>query len=216
MKKLCYNCGTAASTKDHVPPRCLFPKNNRSQLITVPSCAECNQGTSFDEQYFLVTLTSRRDHNPAQLAVWEQRVLPQLQEKDFEGLRKSLLSDTRLIWLPSHKGFDETPIVRVDMTRVNRVIKKTARGLYYHELGRPLASTDTVKVYFEPKNWLPELAARTAAPTTIHEGVFSYRYAVAGGASIWWLLFYDRIMAIAVTLDSESRHRMDAGTSAAP
>ncbi len=202
MKKVCYNCGKEASTKDHIPPKCLFPKDCRSQLITVPSCTECNQRTSSDEQYFLVTLTSRRDHNPVQLEVWKQRVLPQLQEEEFDGLRKSLLSQTRVIWLPSENGFVETPIVRVNTTRVKRVIGKTARGLYYHEVGRPLPSTHTVNVYFEPTDWLPELAARTPAPTIVHEGVFSYRYAIAGGASIWWLLYYDHVVAVAATLDS--------------
>jgi hypothetical protein len=216
MKRVCYNCGKVASTKDHIPPKCLFPKNSQSQLITVPSCAECNEATSLDEQYFLVALTSRRDHGPLQLKVWGQRVLPQLRHEEFEGLRKSLLLHTRWIWLPSPRGFEEAPILNVNMTRVKAVIGKTARGLYYHELGCPLPSTHIVKVYFEPKDWLPALAERTPPPTTIQEGVFSYRYGAADGVSIWWLLYYGQIMAIAVTLAPDVAATKKPTTPAAP
>src|SRR5262249_581161 len=64
MKKkvtLCIYCGLReGSTKDHVPPKCMFlsPMPNDIQMITVPCCEECrtrHQGDDAVARNFLIS-----------------------------------------------------------------------------------------------------------------------------------------------------------------
>ena len=59
MPATCYMCTSAATSVEHVPPRCLFPEQKdlpigvdlRKQLITVPSCDIHNSRKSKDDEY---------------------------------------------------------------------------------------------------------------------------------------------------------------------
>ena len=61
----CYMCESKSFSKEHVPPRCLFPKpkdlksdqNMRKNLLTVPSCDIHNSEKSGEDAYFLNVLT---------------------------------------------------------------------------------------------------------------------------------------------------------------
>jgi hypothetical protein len=46
---------------DHVPPENLFETGQKGNLVTVPSCRQCNNAASREGQYFLVYLALRRD-----------------------------------------------------------------------------------------------------------------------------------------------------------
>ena len=59
----CYFCGAFATTREHVPPRNLFPEAKdvegqdfRKNLITVHSCDEHNSEKSHDDQFLMVSL----------------------------------------------------------------------------------------------------------------------------------------------------------------
>ncbi|WP_349735778.1 hypothetical protein [Pseudomonas jessenii] len=58
MTDQCYHCGEAAKTREHAPPKCLFPadadKDYRVNLITVPSCDLHNSVKSGDDQYMMI------------------------------------------------------------------------------------------------------------------------------------------------------------------
>ena len=45
-KKLCYLCGNAAETVDHVPPKSFFPKPWPANLLTIPCCGVSNNRLS--------------------------------------------------------------------------------------------------------------------------------------------------------------------------
>ncbi|RZG76734.1 hypothetical protein [Acinetobacter sp. WCHAc060025] len=57
----CYMCDKPVVSKEHAPPKCLFPKGNefRSDLITVPSCKEHNQDLSQADVILLQLLLSQ-------------------------------------------------------------------------------------------------------------------------------------------------------------
>lgn len=75
MKKdeRCYWCGNSATSREHVPPRCLFPamkdieeiydKSFRSKLISVPSCDEHNIEKSHEDEYLMACLSGRVGNN---------------------------------------------------------------------------------------------------------------------------------------------------------
>ena len=56
-------CDAEATSKEHVPPKCLFPEgkdmggeNYRANLITVPSCDLHNSAKSRDDEFLMVSL----------------------------------------------------------------------------------------------------------------------------------------------------------------
>lgn len=63
MNDKCYMCDSVATSREHVPPRCLFPEsrdvggeNYRNNLITVPSCDLHNTAKSRDDEFLMVSL----------------------------------------------------------------------------------------------------------------------------------------------------------------
>ena len=54
----CYLCGGEATTRDHIPPKGLFPAPRTANLITVPACSTCNQRASLDDGYLRLVLTT--------------------------------------------------------------------------------------------------------------------------------------------------------------
>ena len=59
----CYICGAPATSKEHVPPQCLFPEKKdigtekfRKDLITVPSCELHNTNKSKDDEFLMDAL----------------------------------------------------------------------------------------------------------------------------------------------------------------
>lgn len=68
----CYMCEDVATSKEHVPPRCIFPEkkdmpdyNYRKNLITVPSCERHNTSKSTDDQFLLLSLARMVGNNAA-------------------------------------------------------------------------------------------------------------------------------------------------------
>jgi hypothetical protein len=58
----CYMCDSIATSREHVPPACFFPKAKgigqdlRRNLITVPSCDRHNSLKSKDDEYLLAVI----------------------------------------------------------------------------------------------------------------------------------------------------------------
>ena len=59
----CYMCDSIATTREHVPPKCLFPEKKdigddiyRQNLITVPSCDKHNTSKSQEDEFLMVSL----------------------------------------------------------------------------------------------------------------------------------------------------------------
>lgn len=122
-RHLCVYCGASATTRDHVPPRLLLERPFPPNLKTVPSCLECNRGASKDEEYFLALIAqvSLSPHIAAKLAPGGtlDRAFtrsPALEERFLEAM-----------------GVDEgtgKPFIRPDHSRVERVVRKIAVGLF--------------------------------------------------------------------------------------
>ncbi len=62
-QETCYMCDAVAISREHVPPKCIFPelkdlpdKDFRKSLITVPSCYEHNSKKSKDDEFLMVSL----------------------------------------------------------------------------------------------------------------------------------------------------------------
>ncbi|SRR6266446_2846351 len=90
----CYyqGCTNNGTTKEHIPPRSFFPKDQRNQLLTVTSCELHNNAKSPDDIYVLAQICMNTSPSNRSREIFMERVLPQL---GFNGdaLRKTLAAD---------------------------------------------------------------------------------------------------------------------------
>ena len=100
MNKQCAYCGDVGIvTRDHVPPKGIFPKPRPANLITVPACPKCHsQQTSRDDEYFRNTLNVREDlsKHPGVLKV-QPVVLRSFSNPNKSGMLGEFLKSIRLI-----------------------------------------------------------------------------------------------------------------------
>jgi hypothetical protein len=146
---------------------------------------------------------------------WEP-ILRSLRRPQAQGMTKALLRSIHPVdavtWggihLGTWMGFN------VNLERIHRVVERTARGLYYHELKRRLPDGYEVLVHSDdtlsraPPSVLEKLRETILIPLTaispkiIAPGVFFYRFHADQedpGLSVWALTFYERKSFLAIT-----------------
>lgn len=201
VQRVCYRCGSPATTREHVVPRCLYPDPPAHKLLTVPACRDCNNALTKDEEYFRTVLASAWIESDAARKVAEQKVHPSFNRPERDGLRKLLLANSRDIYLPSNHGFVLTAILKADGARMDRVAEKIVRGLYYHETKKKKVMPPDAKMQFswQPKEWLPDLAL-SGPWGDVDPKVFLYHYVITPdhSRSIWWMVFYKSFMYVVV------------------
>ena len=130
-KQICTYCGANATTRDHVPPRLLlehpFPRN----LRPVPSCLDCNQGASKDEEYFLALIaqTSPSPYLCAKLEPGGTLDRAFLRSPAFEQRFLDAIN------VDEQTGKPFLNLEREELLRVSRVVKKIAIGLFSLKYG---------------------------------------------------------------------------------
>ena len=120
----CSYCLREATTKDHVVPRCLLEKPYPPNLLTIPSCCECNTGFKQDEEYFLAVMAQSGFAPTLMSKVDENRAVDRM-------LQKSPGLDT-LIQGSLHAAEDGRVYITPDEVRIANVVRKVAFGLYCH------------------------------------------------------------------------------------
>lgn len=154
-KKLkCVLCGKRlATTRDHIPPKCLFgSKGNRPPYLpTMPACKTCNLGTSGDDEFFRLFLaanheasqhpTVKRLHDP---------IIRSLARPQARGFTNSFLSQIRNVTIKSPGGLylGEAPGLPIDHSRLQRIIEKVVRGLFFHEYDKKLPPCCGIRYVF--------------------------------------------------------------------
>ncbi|MCZ6803135.1 MAG: hypothetical protein O7D86_04175 [Proteobacteria bacterium] len=140
---VCYMCDKPASSKEHVPPRCLFPERKdvgtddfRKDLITVPSCDEHNSLKSDDDEFLMVSMAGIIGNNSigymhklGKVDRAIKRSANRLIEKVFIKKRKYLLETDKNNFLEIIWG---TP----DHTRLMSCFKRIAYGIHLHHFSK--------------------------------------------------------------------------------
>ncbi|MEN6388890.1 MAG: hypothetical protein ABFD04_00620 [Syntrophomonas sp.] len=195
--KKCIYCGENATTKDHVPPYSFFSKPAPNNLITVPSCLDCNNSFSNDEEYFRTIIASARSFGEENVPhdVWNR-------------VERSLNRNKRLLYQinESFRNVDiysgkiylgKRPAFKIDRNRADKVVGKIIKGLFYNEYGIPLAKEYMVKVLLNDEDKIiPREIFDVTASTPVKElgdGVLRYRNACVEtnqNYSVWALSFY--------------------------
>jgi hypothetical protein len=133
MMNRCYMCGAAGSTREHVPPRCFFPKGSGDQqLLTVPSCPKHNTAKSNDDQYVLAQICiNAAEGDNLSKQIFQRSIAPQLVRSPAFAARIAQGSQT----LPN--GSRAYP---VDLDRLDSFFDHLVHALVFDKYGRQLDS----------------------------------------------------------------------------
>lgn len=141
MIKACYMCDGEATSREHVPPKCIFPEKKdlpknfdfRKNLISVPSCDEHNSHKSKDDEYFMFILSCAFQGNGHQLRHFATKVMRAFQRRPH--VCSSFMKNFTPVNLVSPEGKkSESAAFQIDRGRFDRIVKNLSCGIYYHHL----------------------------------------------------------------------------------
>src|SRR5262245_36307104 len=132
----CTYCGSNQNpSDDHIPAECIFPEGQQG-LIKVPSCEKCNRRFAKDDEYFRNMILMRQDvadHPVAQVLL--PKVRRAYARAEGRGRLVSLVNNLRRVPLRTHSGryAGQGNLYHIDSDRLDRVVARIIRGLYFHE-----------------------------------------------------------------------------------
>ncbi len=180
--------------REHIPPRSLFI-SAPSNLITIPCCNECNEGTSKHDLDFKIFLGIREGHKKPEIWIDTLRTLNQ---SDIRKKKKQTIIDrtsklvfqTREGWFGHMIPFKKYPITIV--------IKKIIRGLYWHLTHKYIPPTAEIAIKYlrqgEPVPPEIQKILNQYGQILSRGKDFRVQYTIAKNhefASMWKLSFYN-------------------------
>lgn len=194
--KICVLCSVRpATTQDHVPPKGVFKGSTTGlRLITVPACAECNNGaTDWDDAFRTYLSIEAGRSNAASAALWDKGAKNSLAQRP--DLRQHLGRSAKEVIDPSNGQ------MRLAFTLpgslVDRVLGRTVRGLHYFHTTRIL--TPHTRVIVDKADGLIDLNSGGLEHLGLGEvggPIFRYRWGVAPedhNSGFWVLQFHESI-----------------------
>jgi hypothetical protein len=144
----CVLCGAAtATTREHVPPESFFEAPYPDNLITVPSCEDCNLGTQRDDEYLLTYLVSL-DYpgGSATLERVRDRQRRAIHRPGYGGLRQRLVDASEITRATDSTGSLVDQLrTKPEGDRILKVIRKQTRGLAHFLTGQIFPSSTFIR-----------------------------------------------------------------------
>ncbi len=218
----CVYCGKSRRlTDDHIPPQGLCDKPRPPDLIKVPSCSSCNNGASRDDEYFKTVMVFKDEAGSHPEAVGiRSSVFRGLQMPEKRGFARDLVQGIREVRAKTPAGLHlgRRFAFDVDLSRLDRVVARITRGLYWHH--RRIRIPDGFEVVVFSEDGLRDLDTtererirrEIVTPVlknpchSIGRGVMRYWYASISQqphALAWLYEFYDDVKFLALV----SAHR---------
>lgn len=206
QQKDCYMCGKPAECRDHVPPQGIFPDPKPTDLITVPSCKQCNEGSKLDDEYFRWFVATGSSEDPEATRLIKERIIKRFRERPallktiMKGAVKVNTYSRGGIFLKQRPGF----YFGRQRPRIQRIIEKITKGLFRHEKGYRLGDRYFVEDFsLNPDISDTEIEKIISLPLKEIGGrVFSYRYAQCSEddeITMWFLLFFNQMLIMTMT-----------------
>lgn len=147
--KTCYMCDAPAIDREHIPPRCFFPKSKdlmdgqdfRQKLQTVPSCNLHNSGKSKDDEYFLNVVVGLESINE----VGRNHYRNQIRRQNKRNSSILARFADRAVEVDGRFGHE------IEVSRVDSFVDHFARALYFLHYS---------KKWQRELSWFPEFMAR--------------------------------------------------------
>jgi len=208
-------------TEEHIPPKNLWPKSQsiRKRCLWVPACPKCNSESARDDEYFRIVVAQNAETGEhPEVKLVEPAIARSLERPEFAGLRHTILSRAFPVELRTDAGlYVERRLAHmVDAKRVQRVISKIVRGLYFLESKTIMPESHQVSFIVPEQLDRMSLEQRVKAAQYVNafQGrsfkvggpgrVFQFSYIVEpqqnGVASLWLLVFFERLSFLAVAV----------------
>lgn len=217
---ICTYCGKEGPvTSDHVPPKSLFAKQRPSDpdLITVPACEDCREGTGKDDEYLRYMLAFRADPEKSRdPAAAVQRALRGLRRPEQQDFRQAIWDCVQIRRLRTPTGLfvGHAPTYAVGLERIEGVVKRTVRGLCRHHMNERLPTDAQVTVWAEDAFRTPDPEVMQPLLTILgpvlnepeqvkSDRAFVYRYVLTDGGgfgSAWLVRFYQDVRFLGITI----------------
>lgn len=196
--KSCYLCGSIENlTRDHIPPKNLFPSPKPTDLITIWCCRECNEKFSLIDESFRVFTSSVINRSKSGEWIWDNKVM-RSSFKRSPNLKQATVKS--LVPLQS-----EINGIKVQQTGMTYPIKKTKE--YIVRLTKGFTKhfnpeIDYSQAKFKINNIIPnqrivDMLYQKFFYVEKGNGVFRmWRMFVKdmGAKSVWVYVFYDGLM----------------------
>ena len=209
-ENICCLCGLrkADITKEHLFPKGLFNMPRPTNLPPrIPTCYECNNGLSKDEEEFRLFLTAGMAfESKAGKRMWSEKIRPSLKGR-LKQRKRHMVKKYRIVD-KSGDVVGRLPIMEIERDSANRVLRKIAKGLYYLDTQRVLPNEVEIDVGYYPENTdilSPTFyeAIRGARRVKLGQGEVTYwRNTIKDNPeeSLTWIRFYeDKIFLICTT-----------------
>ena len=211
-----------ANTDDHIPPKCLFAREDRKNLLKLPTCRDCNNSSSLDDEYLRSVLISRADVDENQstdeLRNALMRSLSDPKQRGFQKLYANAIEVKRVI-TPAGLYLGDHPVFSVDYGRLEKVLSKVIRGLYYYHNENILNKEYSIKIIAEDdlnlqtqsfKDFIKSKILYYIDQTILYEigkNTFHYKYLLTREdkyAGAWILRFYGKVHFLGLVLKNQN------------
>lgn len=137
----CYMCDNLATTREHVPPLCLFPEQKdvkgldyRKGLITVPSCEEHNSKKTKDDEFLMITITGIVGNNFLGYLHTKTKINRAIRRKSSDFFSKVVMKNPKDLIFEAKNGV-KFPVIlgSPDYQRLVKCFENIAYGLYFYE-----------------------------------------------------------------------------------
>lgn len=197
--KICALCGAndVIGGYDHLPPRAIFIKPRPQNLITVPACLNCNNGSSKDDEIFKTFLAFLLGISPTTDSLFKSAI--STARKKFS---RYILANMQRAYLTTPSGIIYNQGYTIPLNpeisgAIEAVIKRITTGLYYYHFDNNYIGNNTAfQVRFHntlKKEMIDQVAFSV---NRIGTGHFSYGYARAiedtKCISLWLFEFYEK------------------------
>lgn len=188
-------------SREHVPPKSLF-LDGTSDLITVPSCDECNNLTSKYDLDFKIALGLYIGNSSPEF--WKS-TLVSLNKSDIRKKKKQIiLNETSKILHRTQAGWWGHRI-KFDKKPIKIVVSKIVKGLHWHLSKEIIPSDAKVTIQFlqqgeKVKEEIQQILNQYGK-LLVKGSCFQTQYAITVDnkhASIWKLTFYGQDCFIAI------------------
>lgn len=142
----CYMCDEEGTTKEHVPPKCIFPEakdipngdDYKKNLITVRSCEKHNTAKSKDDVYLLFFLAANVVSNDLAQTQFGSKIMRAVNRAPH--VFTEFAKKNTPVTLKSENGeLIHTAAIEIDRARFDSAIEHISYALHYHKYGETFA-----------------------------------------------------------------------------
>lgn len=154
----CYMCDAPATSREHVPPRCLFPESRdvgadyRKNLLTVPSCEKHNSGKGADDEFLMVSLAGIIGNNSIGYSHKFSKVNRAIRRSSFSLLNDAMKNQKWHVVEVGPNKFIDVVWGTPDYERLLRCFDRVARGIHMAHFGRKFSGRTRTIIGYIPSD----------------------------------------------------------------